>query len=142
MTVTDANFATTLWNDLRAVIAAGAPYTTNPTTTATSACVIKATYNDKNDPVPMIVIAPIAINQVYDKFGGTNGKKEFSTNIRVITQFTSGCDQLDEQLCALISADSIVGVNLVSYTSVFDIPTDPFNVKFHSKTISVAYNRE
>lgn len=141
MTITDATLPTAFWTALRTRINTAAPYTTNPSTAATSSASIKASYKDLETARPNIVIDPAAISNTPDSFGMTTGQKDINAVIRVFTEFSVGVDQLDEQIQNALIADDIDGVTLVTIESSPDAPADPTNIKFYSKTISVAYQR-
>lgn len=141
MTITDATLPTAFWTALRTRINTAAPYTTNPTTATTTAASIKASYKDLETARPTIVIDPSAITNTPDSFGTTTGQKSINAVIRVFTEFSVGVDQLDEQIQNALIADDIDGVDLESIESSPDVPADPTNIKYYSKTISVAYKR-
>lgn len=140
MTITDDLISTSVWTAIRAKLVAANIITTNPTTSATTAVNIYASYNDKNSARPLLLIDPANVSVTPNKFGGN--KRDINVVMKAITDFSVECDQIDEQVMASLVADNIEGINLTSIESTHDIPTEPYNVKFHSKTISVAYNRE
>jgi len=141
MAVSDSTLDTSVWDEVKSIIVAAAPYITNSTTSATEAATINAMYNDKTANRPQVTIEPIEVDESLNRFGGTEGRKFI--NITIMCTYTNGlgADQLTEQVTTALKSNTIAGIELVGLTSGYD-----FNVaarsKVQSKTTTYTYDRE
>lgn len=141
MAIADSSINTDVWNSVRTVLVAAAPYITNSTTSATTAASINAAYNDKSQTKPQIVIYPINKDESLNKFGATSGKSLINIQVECYASNGLGCDQLADQVETSLKTTEIAGIQLIAVGSDISF-VNPDEAKFHIKSLTFTYDRE
>jgi hypothetical protein len=130
MTINDATIASDVFAAVKTKLVAS----------LTSASV-NAVYNDKNGGSNQVVITPAFINEGFDKFGGTEGKKAITVVIMMYHKNTLSLDALSDEVRVALKANDLLGIDLVSIDEdyAFNLSLED---KLHSKSFSCAYLRE
>lgn len=127
---------------MRACIVAASVYTTNQTTSATSAVsVVSGNFNDKVPVRPEIAIHPVEKEEANAKFGGTEGKKMLNVFVDCWADKTLYVDQIAQQVEAAVKAYAWDGVQLVAVTSNNGLSLEADN-KYQLKTLTFTFDRE
>jgi hypothetical protein len=141
MTITSSSLNVDVWNSVKALIVASAPYITNSSTSATTAASIVAAYNDKNQTKPQIVIYPISKDEKLNKFGENYGKQLINIQVECYAGNGLGTDQLCDQVEESLRTTQIPGISLVAVGSDISF-INPNEAKFHVKSLTFTYDRE
>jgi hypothetical protein len=141
MAIADSSVNTDVWNEVRTLIVASAPYITNSTTAATTAASINAAYNDKSQTKPQVVIYPITKDEDINKFGSNYGKVLINVQVECYAGNSLGVDQLCDQVETSLRATNIPGISLVAVGSDISF-VNPNEAKFHVKSLTFTYDRE
>lgn len=130
MTISDATIASDIFSSVKTKLVAGL-----------SSASVNATYNDKNGGSNQVLITPAFVNEDFDKFGGTEGKKAITVVLQLFHKNTLSLDALSDEVRVILKANDIDGMDLVSIDEdyAFNLSLED---KLHSKSFSVAYLRE
>jgi len=130
LTINDATISVDIFTDIRTKLVAGL-----------SSASVNASYNDRNGGKNQVVITPVSINEDFDKFGGTEGKKAITVVLMMYHSDTLSLDTLCDEVRVAIKANDISGMSLVSIDEdyAFNLSLED---KLHSKSFSCAYLRE
>ncbi len=141
MAIADSSINVDVWNEVKALIVASAPYITNSTTSATTAASIAAAFNDKNQTKPQVIIYPVTKTEDLDKFGSNYGKSLINIQVECYAGNGLGCDQLSDQVETSLRTTQIPGISLVAVGSDISF-INPNEAKFHVKSLTFTYDRE
>jgi hypothetical protein len=142
MSITDANITSSLWNEVKSILVASAPYVTaGVESTDTVVASIKGTYSDTAASRPTIVINPIVMDEGEWKFGSNQGHKFLNITIDCYYSRSLGVDELFDQVQHALKTNVINGVELVAVASDIGFSSANDN-KYHVKTGTFTYDRE
>ena len=130
MTINDSTLNTDIFKAIRSLLVSGL---TNVS--------VNTSYSDKTPSRPQVVISSASPSETFDKFGGTEGRKNINIALMIYGQTPLAADTLSDQVKVLIKQNNINGIDLISMDedTAFDINLED---KFHSKTLSITYLRE
>lgn len=131
MSIADATISNDVFTDIRTKLVAGL-----------SGVSVNAVYNDKNNGKNQVVITPAFVNESFDKFGGTEGKKAITVILTMYQNTTLALDQLADSVRTIVKANDVDGIDLVSIDEDYAFNLSNDEDKLHSKTFSCAYQRE
>lgn len=103
---------------------------------------VNATYNDKNKGKGQVVITPAFVNESFDKFGGSEGKKAITVILTIYADKPLTMDQTADEVRVLIKANDISGIDLIGIEEDYAFDLSNTENKLHSKTLSIGYMRE
>ncbi len=142
MAISDSRITSSLWDEVRSLLVAAAPYVTiSSASTDTVTATITNSYNDRTMSRPTIVINPIPMDEGEWKFGSTEGHKFLPVTIDCYDKRTSGIDELYDQVQYALKTTAIAGVELVAVSSDVGFSSVNDN-KYHVKTGTFTYDRE
>lgn len=130
MVIADATIVTDIFKSIRSKLVGGL--------TGVS---VKAVYDDSAASRPQVVITPVSVNEGFDKFGGSEGRKNINVIIMTYAQTPLALDTLTDQVRVLLKANDINGMDLIGIDEDYAF-NNSLEDKFHSKTLSCAYLRE
>ena len=131
MAIADATLRNDVFKSLRDYIVAN----------KTSSANVNVEYNQKTPNKLQIVIQPITPSETFNKFGGTEGRKDINVTIYLYASTGKGLAQLTDEVSVLLKNNAIDGIDLISIDE--DIATSLFNDNtYFSSTLSVLYRRE
>ena len=141
MAVSDRYITSSLWDSVRDLLVAAAPYVTiSAVSTDTVTATITGSYNDKTMSRPTIVINPIPMDEGEWKFGSNEGRKFLNVTIDCYDKRTSGIDELYDQVQYALKNTEISGVQLIAVSSDVGFYSVNDN-KYHVKTGTFTYDR-
>lgn len=141
MAVSDSTLSVDIWNEVKSILVATAPYVSNSSTSATTAASINAAFNDRSGAKPQVVVYPITDSEDTWKFGSYEGRKMINVLVECYAQNSLGTDQLIDQVKSALKNNVIDGIELVGVTTdrAFNLANDS---KWHMKSGSFTYDRE
>lgn len=141
MAITDATLDTSVWEEVRSLLVANAPYITNPSTSETTTANIRASFKDEKTARPQIVIHPINYDESGWTFNSREGKKMISVVIDCYGSASVYADQLYQQVAHILKHNDIAGIELVGVVNDVALNLSQNN-KYHMKSGTFTYDRE
>ncbi len=143
MAVSDTNIYTSIWDSVKTIIVAAAPYTVNSVTSSTTAASIRGSFNDKvTSLIPQIVIETPRVSRTNPRFSGTIGDWDRNINVMVdcYADTSLNADRLAEQVENALDTTEIDGLTLSAVSSDGDTPIIADN-KYSVKSLVFTYFR-
>ena len=140
MAIADQTLSSDVWTAIKTALVAATIVVDG------KAATIQATYADVQDGngsarKPFIIVHPINLDEVKNKFGSNQGRKNINVFIDCIYKNTLYMDELADKATYALSEANINGISLIGITSDYAF-TDPANKKYHEKNITFSYLRE
>jgi hypothetical protein len=131
MAINDATIAKDVFISIRTKLVAGL-----------SGISVNAAYNDKNNSKGQVVITPAFVNEDFDKFGGTEGKKAITVLLTIYAVSPLTMDEITDQVRVLIKQNDISGIDLIGIDEDYAFNLSNSEDKLHSKSLSCGFMRE
>ena len=136
MTISNSTLYTDLWTEVRTVLVAAS------LTAESTAASVSASYNDKKQTTPQVIIEQIEKSEgPRYKFGSNEGKKTVNVTITAYYKNTLGVDQLKQQIEVAMKANEFDDLILIGM-SVDNAFINPNEAKYHSSSLTFTYDRE
>ena len=103
---------------------------------------VDASYNDKKQVSPQVIIEPVDDSEgPRYKFGNNQGKQTINISISAYYKTTKGVDELKQQIKVAMKANEFDDLMLKSI-GVDNAFMNPNQAKYHSSTLTFTYDRE